>query len=178
MKKNIIIIILIISLVGALVGIFVLVQKQTTCPACKVCMCDEKNCPKLEKSDEWSKLATGSFIQNVYESSDKISNTGVIVTSKDDLLEYISDNKDKNKIIEDFEKYDLENGTYILFESGTSGCGGSAPGIKEVLIKDDNAILVKNTIKTSFNESTCMEYISNVYGIYIPLKISSYSIVK
>lgn len=181
MKKNIVIIILSILLLGSLIGIFMLVQNKYMCPECEVCKneeckCEEKTCPKLEKSDDWSKLAVGSFIQNVYESSDKISNTGVRITSKDDLLEYINNNKDKNKIIEDFEKYDLKNGTYILFESGTSGCGGSAPGIKEILIKDDTAILIKEK-KYTPGENTCMQYITNTYGVYIPLKINNYTIV-
>lgn len=61
MKKNIVIIFLSVLLIGSLVGLYIVSQNQTTCPTCKVCMCDEKICPKLEEFDDWSKLAVGSF---------------------------------------------------------------------------------------------------------------------
>lgn len=179
MKKNTVIIILSVLLLGSLVGIFMLSQNVTTCPECEVCMCDEKSCPKLEESDDWSKLAVGSYTQNIYAGGFN-SNTinGIKVDDINVLDEVLKNNRDKDRIINDLKKYDLDNGTYILFESGMSGCGGEAPGIAEILVKDDTAILIKKKKVANQGESTCMQYITNVYGIYIPLKINSYTIVK
>ncbi|MBO5095981.1 MAG: hypothetical protein J6B98_03825 [Bacilli bacterium] len=178
MKKNIVIIILSVLLLGSLIGIFMLSQNVTTCPECEVCMCDEKNCPKLEESDDWSKLAVGSYTQNIYAGGFNSNNkNGIKVDDIKVLDEVLKNNRDKDRIINDLKKYDLDNGTYILFESGMSGCSGDAPGIAEILIKDDLTILVKNKYKTSPGEETCMGYITNVYGIYIPLKINNYDIV-
>lgn len=109
-------------------------------------------------------------------SSDRID--GIKVNDIESLNEILKDNKDKDKIINDLKKYDLENGTYIIFESGMSGCGGDAPGISEILVKDDNAILIINKTAISSGENTCMRYITNVYGVYIPLKINNYDIVE
>ena len=179
MKKNVVSIILSILLVGSLIGVFMLSQNQTTCPECKECICEEKNCPILEEAREWTKLAIGSYTQNAYAGGFNLDGIdGIKVDDIESLNEILKNNRDKDKIINDIKKYDLENGTYILFESGMSGCGGAAPGIAEILIKDDLAILVKNKIKTTPGESTCMAYITNVYGIYIPLKISEYIIIK
>lgn len=179
MKKNIIIIMLIVVLVGALVGNFILSKMQNSCPKCEVDNCDEKNCPKLEEIDNWNILTNANFSQNVYSNGfDWDNQNGINVSESEILSEILKNNKDKDKILNDIKKYDLESGTYILFESGTSGCGGIAPGIEEILLKGDTAVLIRESIERFPGENTCMAYITNVYGIYIPLKINNYVIVK
>ena len=89
------------------------------------------------------------------------------------LLDYIGDVE--NIYIPSYDEFEYRDSADIVMIpiDDETLAGFSEEEIQNVLSKET---FLKNKSEESSGEVTCMQFITNVYGIYLPFKISSYTI--